>query len=444
MIQRWIPMYRTGARSTHGGALRWVSLSTLFLLLVSYIAPGSLQARQVDSSQESLPPIEIDAVGNARWSDHSIYVSPGQVIIVTNRDVERHTFTIDAWNIDVNLPTLEPVEVQVPEDAAIDAEVEFYSGVGDDQVQGMVGIIHVIPAEEQLAGAGRDVGVATSIQDRTVIEINDDFSFSPASLEVQAGSFLEIRNSGVIEHHFVVDEWNVNETIPAGDVAIVQIPDTIAPGTTFSFYCSVPGHRSMGMEGRLTVTNARMSAGTLSPDDNGRVAVGKDLRPFVPDADFLGSEWTRLRTGDATTLLENDATMSSDVFPSEGLGAVYVGPEGSRVTLIVLPLTDRSIPANQVRDAVSLVQAAMIDNWNKDRIGSAAYTDAAPPAGCDVALRAGGIVPVLTIPGGSTACQLRSAGVAIFVSVEGTVGDLSGVAASDEVISMLLTRSPGR
>lgn len=120
-------MYRTGARSTHGGALRWVSLSTLFLLLVSYIAPGSLQARQVDSSQESLPPIEIDAVGNARWSDHSIYVSPGQVIIVTNRDVERHTFTIDAWNIDVNLPTLEPVEVQVPEDAAIDAEVEFYS-----------------------------------------------------------------------------------------------------------------------------------------------------------------------------------------------------------------------------------------------------------------------------------------------------------------------------
>jgi plastocyanin len=442
MVRGWMPTLGGDVQAGLRDTMRWAWFAMLVLLVPSIVLPDSLHARQADGGPEALPPIQVDALGDARWSDHAIFASPGQVIIVTNRDVERHTFVVDAWQLDINLPTLEPIEVLVPEDAAIDTDVEFYSGVGDDRDEGMVGVIHVISSEEQLAGQGREVGVATSIQDRTIIEIGDDFTFSPSVLDAQAGSFLEIRNDGVIEHHFVIDEWNVNETIPAGDVAIVQVPETIAPGTTFTFYCSVPGHRSMGMEGQLTVVNARLSVGTVSPDGAGRVAVGKDLRPFVPDAGFLGSEWSRLRIGDASTLLEDEATMSSDVFPSEGLGAVYVGPEGSRVTLIVLPLTDRSVPANQVRDAVSLVQSAMIGSWNKDRIGSAAYTDAAPPAGCDVALRAGGIVPVLTIPGGSTACQLRSAGVAIFVSVEGSVGDLSGVAASDEVISLLLTRPP--
>jgi hypothetical protein len=134
--------------------------------------------------------------------------------------------------------------------------------------------------------------------------------------------------------------------------------------------------------------------------------------------------------------------LSAEIFPYEGLGAVYVGPQGSRVTLIVLPLTDRALPANQIKDAMSGVQNSMMQAWTRDRITSAGYVDADPPSGCDAAQRASGIVPVLTIPAGATACQLRGAGVAIFVTVEGTVGDLTGVAAADEVISLLLTQSP--
>jgi hypothetical protein len=162
----------------------------------------------------------------------------------------------------------------------------------------------------------------------------------------------------------------------------------------------------------------------------------------VPDASFLGPDWTRLRSGSAGTLLEGETAVATDIFPFEGLGAIYVGPQGSRVTLIVLPITEEFLPASQVEDAIGSVQSEMVKAWDKDRIGSAAFLDAAPPVGCDAAQRASGIVPVLTIPAGATACQLRSAGVAIFVTVEGNVGDATGVNAADDVIELMLSQRP--
>lgn len=424
----------------HGSSSRVLpALMALISVLVATVFPQLVAGQGADDG-ESFPSIELDVLADFRWSDRSLVATPGQHLTVTNRDVERHTFAVDEWGIDVNLPSLTPVDVVVPDDAEIGVAVAFYSSVGSDREDGLEGIIQIVSEEEILGGAGRDIPASSTVEDRVSIEMRDDFTFTPSMLNVAPGAFLEIRNTGVIEHHFVLDEWNVNQTIPAGDIAIVQVPEEVEPGETFSFYCSVPGHQAQGMTGTLTVVAARASVQTIAPDESGRVSIGKDLRPFVPGAEFLGSEWSRLRTGDPTTLLALDQAVSGDIFPFDGLGAVYVGPQGSRVTLIVLPLTERAVPANQVKDAITSVQESMMASWNKDRIGSAAYTDAAPPTGCDVAQRASGIVPLVTIPAGATACQLRSAGVAIFVTVEGAVGDDTGVAASDEVITLLLTR----
>jgi hypothetical protein len=62
-----------------------------------------------------------------------------------------------------------------------------------------------------------------------------------------------------------------------------------------------------------------------------------------------------------------------------------------------------------------------------------------PPQGCDVARRASGIVPILTLPAGSTVCELRNAGVAIFVAVEGEIDGVTGVEAADNLIVRLLS-----
>ncbi len=410
----------------------------VILSSIGVLVPAPASAQEADPE---LPTVVIDALDGFRWSSHTVVVAPGQRIVVTNRDVDRHAFTVDAWGIDANLPTLQPVEIIVPGDAEIGASVDFYSSVGDDRDEGLAGSIQVVTRDEILADADRGLRVAATIQNRITIEVRDDFTFTPSTLDVEPGAFIEIRNVGVIEHHFVVDEWDVNETIPSGDLALVQVPSDVVTGQSVTFYCSVPGHAAQGMSGTLTIVPARTAVETVPRDDEGRTTASKDLRPFVPNAAFLGPEWVQLRSGSSETLLVADLTLAVDIFPHEGLGAIYLGPEGSRVTLIVLPMTGEALPASRVEDAIAGVQNEMVVAWDRDRIGSAAFLDAPPPIGCDAALRSSGIVPVLTLPAGATACQLRTSGVAIFVTVEGSVGDATGVDAADVVIENLLTQT---
>ncbi|MGI8962883.1 MAG: hypothetical protein ACR2GI_00090 [Thermomicrobiales bacterium] len=54
---------------------------------------------------------------------------------------------------------------------------------------------------------------------------------------------------------------------------------------------------------------------------------------------------------------------------------------------------------------------------------------------------AAGVTRVHTLPAESTVCQLRCAGVAIFVAVEGVYAETIGVEAADQVIARLLRRA---
>lgn len=74
------------------------------------------------------------------------------------------------------------------------------------------------------------------------------------SAEAEAGA-LVIRspNPSSVDHNIAVDGNGVQETGPVvknGGVSEVQV--NLEPGE-YAFYCSVPGHRQGGMEGKLTV-----------------------------------------------------------------------------------------------------------------------------------------------------------------------------------------------
>jgi hypothetical protein len=131
------------------------------------------------------------------------------------------------------------------------------------------------------------------------------------------------------------------------------------------------------------------------------------------------------------------------VFPGDGIGVVFVGPSGSRAAVAVLPLETTSLPTNQVQQAIDDVQFALMQNWNTDSTGSVNLQDVAPPAGCDIAQRATGVTGLHTLPAGLTVCQVRNANVAIFVTIEGQLGGLSGVEASDQIIVLVLQRFGG-
>lgn len=75
----------------------------------------------------------------------------------------------------------------------------------------------------------------------------DDFYFSPTFIKVAAGGTVTLRltNEGEAPHTFTIDSLGVDEEVPAGETADVEVevPDS---GAT-AWYCRF--HKSQGMQG---------------------------------------------------------------------------------------------------------------------------------------------------------------------------------------------------
>lgn len=81
-----------------------------------------------------------------------------------------------------------------------------------------------------------------------------EFSFSPASISVKAGERVKItfRNIGKASHNLALEGLGVTtKTIGTEQTDVVEF--TAPSSGTYNFFCSVPGHRTAGMEGRLKV-----------------------------------------------------------------------------------------------------------------------------------------------------------------------------------------------
>lgn len=415
--------------------MRAVGLVTLMLAMSA--APGVLVLAQ-ERSAPQLPPIELDALDPARWSMNELFGAPGQIIRITNRGVQPHTFAVREWGVDVPLPTLETIDVVIPDTVQTGDVVTFFCSEPGHRELGQEGTITIVDAETVLASVNDRQGTDAAESDRVVIETSDAFAWSPNVVEASPGQIIEVRNVGVLEHHFAIDEWGVNETLSAGEVTLIPVPADVAIGQTFIFYCSVPGHRAGGMEGTLTIIEDQRTRSGSDAGPAGDPASGPDLERFLPRIDIFGAGWSEVRTGNARAVIPDFDSVSSRIFPGEGLGATFIGPAGSRTTVIVLPFSATNAPTNQIEDAILNVQVAMMQEWETDLANNEALDRIDAPAGCDIANRASGITRVYTLPAGSTVCQLRSAEIAIFVAIEGQVGEWTGVEAADQIIIRLL------
>ena len=79
-----------------------------------------------------------------------------------------------------------------------------------------------------------------------------EFKFDPATLTASADTDVTIQvvNNGTIEHDFTIDEASVKIAVPATETGTATVS---LPAGTYTFYCSVPGHKEAGMSGTLTV-----------------------------------------------------------------------------------------------------------------------------------------------------------------------------------------------
>ena len=94
-------------------------------------------------------------------------------------------------------------------------------------------------------GAGGTVNITTS----------EGTSYDETSAQTQAGSVtVSYDNQADIPHDVTIEDESGNE-LGATDLITASTAETtveLQPGT-YTFYCSVPGHREQGMEGTLTV-----------------------------------------------------------------------------------------------------------------------------------------------------------------------------------------------
>ena len=76
-------------------------------------------------------------------------------------------------------------------------------------------------------------------------------SFVPDALRAGSGQVtVAVRNRDLFWHTFTIDRLGVDVPAPVGGLRTVSFE--VEPGT-YSFYCRIPGHASLGMRGTITI-----------------------------------------------------------------------------------------------------------------------------------------------------------------------------------------------
>lgn len=84
--------------------------------------------------------------------------------------------------------------------------------------------------------------------------VGDEYSYSPSSITVSAGDKVKIifSNKGNIRHNLVVEGLGASTaSISPGQTETIEF--TAPDSGTYTFFCSISGHRAAGMEGALEV-----------------------------------------------------------------------------------------------------------------------------------------------------------------------------------------------
>ena len=89
---------------------------------------------------------------------------------------------------------------------------------------------------------------------REITVAGDEYEYSPEELMLTKGEKIKLTftNRGKLPHNLMIDELGVStDTIPGGKSTTVEF--TVSQTGSFTAYCSVGNHRSLGMEEKVVV-----------------------------------------------------------------------------------------------------------------------------------------------------------------------------------------------
>jgi uncharacterized cupredoxin-like copper-binding protein len=251
------------------------------------------------------------------------------VIQVVNTGLLEHDFVVDELGIDAPLPIGETIEVAVPDDAPVGESFEFYCSIAGHRSSGMEGTITIVeaPAGPEAQGGPSEAvevppaevseDVAALMEDPSVValEATDPYNWSRKAIDAAPGQVIRVINYGVLEHDFVIDELDIKQELPFGEPIDIQVPEDVAVGDTYLYYCSIPGHRELGMEGTLTIveTAATPVASQAASPEASPVAEGGAVAAIsTVDLAFEPAELAIPAEVSVVITLQNDGALEHD------------------------------------------------------------------------------------------------------------------------------------
>lgn len=98
----------------------------------------------------------------------------------------------------------------------------------------------VKPSDKMSTGATKEVKVSLA-----------KLRFSPSTVTIKAGEKVKLTLSSDVSHTYTIDSLGINFVINGGQTQSFDLR-VEKPGT-YDVYCAIPGHREVGMVGKLVV-----------------------------------------------------------------------------------------------------------------------------------------------------------------------------------------------
>jgi uncharacterized cupredoxin-like copper-binding protein len=125
---------------------------------------------------------------------------------------------------------------------------------------GMLAAVFVLGKESEPEAAGSETTAATqttetgqAVQSVSVSEV--DFKIRLPETTLKAGKYsFDVQNEGKVPHNLVIQGNGVDEAtsdLAPGSSEFLTVE--LKPGT-YDFFCSIPGHKQLGMDQKVTVT----------------------------------------------------------------------------------------------------------------------------------------------------------------------------------------------
>jgi len=89
---------------------------------------------------------------------------------------------------------------------------------------------------------------------REIIVTGSEYSYTPKNIQVEKGERIKLtfKNIGAIAHNLAITDLGIStKTIAKGDEDSIEF--TASEAGTFTFFCSIAGHKALGMEGEIEV-----------------------------------------------------------------------------------------------------------------------------------------------------------------------------------------------